>query len=108
MYGVLANSAMLAMYDGEDMVNFAGLLGEQVICGTFENADTFKDGDKIKAVVSKRGNVLSTRAVMRERDKMLFMPLSILRGDRAHFHSCMKTARNMYIGGLIFFGATNY
>jgi hypothetical protein len=103
MHGVLANSAMLAMYDGEDMVNFAGLLGEQVICGTFQKADTFKNGDKIKAVVSKRGEVLSTHAVMRENDKMLFMPLSILRGDKAHFRSCMNVARNMCILGMIFF-----
>jgi hypothetical protein len=108
MHGVLASSAMLALYDGEDMVNFAGLLGAQVICGTFEKADTFKDGDKIRAVVSKRGEVLSARAVMRERDKMLFMPLSILRGDGAHFRSCMRHARNMYFGGVVFFGLTNF
>jgi hypothetical protein len=103
MHGVLASSAMLAMYDGEDMVNFAGLLGDLVICGTFQKADAFKDGDKIKAVVSKRGDVLSTHAVMRENDKMLFMPLSSVRGAEAHFWSCMKHARNVCLFGWIFF-----
>ena len=97
MHGQLANAAMLAMYDGEDMVNFAGLLGDRVICGTFEKADTFKDGDKVKAVVSRKGDVLSTHALMRENDKMLFMPLSTVRGTKAHFRSCMKVARNMCI-----------
>jgi hypothetical protein len=103
MHGVLANSAMLAMYDGEDMVNFAGLLGDQVICGTFQKADAFKNGDRIKAVVSNRGEVLSTHAVMRENDKMLFMPLSTMRGEMAHFWSCMKHARNVCLFGWIFF-----
>jgi hypothetical protein len=101
MHGQLANSAMLALYDGEDMYNFAGLLGEQVVCGTFERGDAFQSGDTIKAVVSKRGDVLKAHAVLRERDQMLFMPLSCVRGDKAHFWSCMRHARNSCIGVLL-------
>ena len=108
MHCQLANAAMLALYDGEDMVNFAGLLGDQVICGTFQRANAFKDGDKVKAVVSRKGDVLSTHALMRENDKMLFMPLSTVRGTKAHFRSCMRVARNMFIGGIVLFFSTVY
>jgi len=50
MYGMVANSAALALYDGEDMYNFAAVVGEHIVCGTFENADQFKNGEAIKAV----------------------------------------------------------
>ena len=49
------------------MFNFAGLLGDQVICGCFEKGDAFADGDRIRAVVSKRGDVLYTHALVRDR-----------------------------------------
>jgi hypothetical protein len=103
MYGVLANSAMLALYDGEDMVNFAGLLDGQVVCGSFAKGDTFKDGDTLKIVASKRGDVLYAHAVMREDDKMLFMPLTVVCGVNAHFRHCMKVAWRFCIAGWIFF-----
>ena len=108
MPGLLANSAMVALYDGEDMFNFAGLLGEQVICGCFKQGDAFADGDRIKAVVSKRGDVLYTHALLRQNDKMLFMPLSIISGKRAHFRYCMRVAWGFCWFGWIFFGLANY
>ena len=104
MHGMLANSAMIALYDGEDTFNFAGLLGTQVVCGTFEGADTFRDGDHIKAVVSKRGEVLYAHAVMRENDKMLFMPLTTLAGKSAHFRYCMRSAWRACIFAWVFLG----
>ena len=107
MHGMLANSAMVALYDGEDTFNFAGMLGTQVVCGTFEGADTFRDGDRIKAVVSKRGEVLYAHAVMRENDKMLFMPLTTLAGKNAHFRHCMRSAWRACIFGWIALGAVN-
>src|SRR5688572_18350547 len=49
MHGVVANSAMLAFYDGDDSHNFACLIEGQVVCGTFDNADKFRDGDQVVA-----------------------------------------------------------
>jgi hypothetical protein len=106
MYGMLANSAMLALYDGEDMVNFAGLLDGQVVCGSFAKGDTFKDGDTLKIVASKRGDVLYAHAVMREDDKMLFMPLTVVCGVKAHFRHCMKVAWRFTVFAWIFTAIT--
>jgi len=108
MHGMLANSAMVALYDGEDMYCFAGLLGNQVICGTFESGDAFKDGDRVKAVVSRRGDVLYAHAVMREDDKMLFMPLTTIAGKNAHFRYCMRSAWRACVFGWLAFGALNF
>jgi hypothetical protein len=104
MHGQLANSAMLALYDGEDMINFAGLMGDQVVCGSFAKGDAFKDGDQLKIVASKRGEVLYAHAVMRENDKMLFMPLTVVCGLNVHFKHCMKVAWRFCLAGWIFFG----
>jgi hypothetical protein len=38
MHGMVANAAALALYDGEDMHNFAAVVGAHVLCGTFEHA----------------------------------------------------------------------
>ena len=103
MPGLLANSAMVALYDGEDTFNFAGLLGEQVICGTFEGADSLKDGDRIKAVVSKRADVMRAHAVMREDDKMLFMPLMTHAGKRAHLRYFLRSGKRASIFSVLFF-----
>jgi hypothetical protein len=103
MYGVLANSAAVALYDGEDTYNFAALLDGSVVCGTFESANSFVDGDVVRAVVSKRGDVLYVHGLLREGDKMLFMPMQCAQGTRALLTSCMRTAwRLCWIGWISF------
>lgn len=92
MHGMLANSAALALYDGEDMHNFAALLGEKVICGVFEKAHKFKEGDHVKAVVSKRGEVLYAHSMIRLSDHLICMPLTAFAGKKAFFQGCMKVA----------------
>jgi hypothetical protein len=104
MHGMLANSAMLALYDGEDMHNFAALVGDHVICGVFEHADRFKNGDKIKAVVSKRGDVLYTHAITNTNSKLLYMPLTTFAGEKAFFRGCMRVAWRFSIFLWIFMG----
>lgn len=64
LFGQAANAAMLAMYDGEDTQNFVCLIGSQVMCGQFGGAEMLREGDSIKAVVSRKGDVLYARAVM--------------------------------------------
>lgn len=92
MHGMLANSAALALYDGEDMYNFAALFGDQVICGVFDKAHRFKEGDHIKAVVSKRGEILYAHSMMRISDHFTCMPLTTVAGKKAFFRGCMKVA----------------
>jgi len=92
MHGMVANSAALAFYDGEDMYNFAAVLGEHIICGTFEHADQFKNGEPVKAVVSQRGDVLYVHAIMQAKSQQFYMPLSVFAGKAALFKSCMRVA----------------
>ena len=92
MYGMVANSAALALYDGEDMYNFAAVMGEHVVCGTFEHADQFKNGEPIKAVVSKRGEVLYVHSIMQEKTRQFYMPLGVFAGNGALFKHCMNVA----------------
>jgi hypothetical protein len=54
-HGQIAAAASVAMYDGEDTENFACLINQQVMCGTFGGASKLPVGKKVKAVVSKRG-----------------------------------------------------
>lgn len=95
MPGTLATSAMLSLYDGEDMHNFAGLVNGEVVCGTFDDADKIKDGDIVKLVVTRRGDVLHVHSLLRIEDSLLLMPLNAYCGERAFFGSCMRFARNM-------------
>lgn len=64
LFGQASNAAMLAMYDGEDTQNFACLIDGQVMCGQFGGAEMLKEGSSIKAVVSRKGDVLYAHAVM--------------------------------------------
>lgn len=92
MYGALANSAMLSLYDGEDMFNFAALVNGKVACGVFDRANKLKNGDVVKLVVSQRGEVLHVHSLLRIEDSLLLMPLNVYCGERAFFKGCMKVA----------------
>lgn len=97
MHGALATSAMLSLYDGEDMYNFSGLVNGKVVCGVFEEADKIKDGDNVKLVVAQRGDVLHVHSLLRIADSLLMMPLNTFCGERAFFWNCMRFARNISI-----------
>ncbi|WP_426170511.1 putative type VI secretion system effector [Pseudoduganella sp. R-34] len=103
MHGMVANSAALALYDGEDMYNFAAVLGEHIVCGTLEHADQFKNGEPVKAVVSQRGDVLYVHAIMQAKTQQFYMPLSVFAGRRALFKSCMREASRSAMAASIFF-----
>lgn len=106
MHGMVANAAALALYDGEDMYNFAAAVGEHVVCGTFEHADQFRNGEPIKAVVSKREGVLFVHAIMQSQTKQFYMPPGVFAGDRALLQHCMKVALGFTIAlWIVFFGA---
>lgn len=92
MYGMVANAAAVVLYDGEDVHNFAATIGKDVICGTFRDADRLNEGDDVKAVVSRRGDVLYAHCVLRKKDKQLLMPLMTFAGTKALFRHCMSVA----------------
>jgi hypothetical protein len=108
MYGMVANAAALTLYEGEDLHNFAAMVGKEVLCGTFGDADRLEDGDNIKAVVSRRGDVLYAHCVLRKKDQQLLLPLMTFAGEKALFRHCMSVASWLCIGGATFFGFVSY
>jgi hypothetical protein len=105
MHGMVANAAALALYDGEDVYNFAAVVGEHVVCGTFEHADQFKNGEAVKAVVSKREGVLYVHAIMQSQMQQFYMPVGVFAGDRALLEHCMKVAGGLTLFVWAVFGA---
>lgn len=106
MYGQVANAALLAMYDGEDTENFICKIGDQVVCGTFGGASKLPQGNKVKAVVQKQGDVLVAKGILSE-DKG-FVWLSHAWGWKAERATNFKMAWWAYAFGmicLILFGA---
>ena len=63
---MVANSAAIALYDGEEAYHFAGPLDGKVIFGAFQHAENIRDIDCAKAVVSKHGAVLFMHSIIRE------------------------------------------
>ena len=73
MFGQVANSAMLAMYDGEDTQNFMCLINDQPACGQFGGAEHLPEGENVKVVVSRREGVLYVHAVMDNARKIVWI-----------------------------------
>ncbi len=100
MFGQLANAAALAMYDGEDTQNFACLIGDKVVYGQFGGAEFLKAGNRVKAVVSKRGDVLLAEAIMDASQGYLWIAHPW--GQRAEMISNWKLASWCIVWGLAF------
>lgn len=78
--GTAATSAMLAMYEGEEVDHFGCYLGERLVIGTFPDID-FKDGDEIKVVATRLDERADyAHAVVRPKDALLWMPYSVSKG----------------------------
>lgn len=92
MHGVLANSFVLSMYEGEDTFNFAGYVDGKVVFGVLSQAVRLKDGDAVKLVVSQRDDVFFIHSLLRQADDLLMLPTMVYAGERAFFKSCMRTA----------------
>lgn len=101
MHGVAASSAMLAMYDGEDVYSFACLVDQQPVFGTLPNADGFRNGDHVKVAVTQQGDVLKAHAVLWPNEEVVWMPTSTHMGPKALFRQQMRWATNMLIGAFI-------
>jgi hypothetical protein len=73
-HGQVAAAASVALYDGEDTENFVCLIDQQVMCGTFGGASKLPVGKKVKAVVSKHGDVLIARGILSEDAGWVWVP----------------------------------
>ena len=72
-HGQVAAAASVALYDGEYTENFACLIDQQVMCGTFGGASKLPVGKKVKAVVSKHGDALVARGILSEDDGLVWV-----------------------------------
>ena len=104
LFGQVANAAMLAMYDGEETQNFVCLIGDQVVCGQFAGAQHFKEGNAVKAVVSKSksGSVLYMHAALEETRGLIWTPHPC--GTQAEIWSNIKLGLFGYISAMLFLG----
>lgn len=101
MYGVVASSAMLVMYDGEDVENFVCRIGEKIVCGQFSGADHLKDGDVVKAVVTQQGDLYRAEAILRYSDEVLWLPVGSYLGTNADLRGQMRMAWRLGIFAFI-------
>jgi hypothetical protein len=101
MHGMVANSASIALYDGEETFHFAGLLNGQVVCGTFQHADNFKEGDRVRAVVSRRGEVLFAHSMMNAATQEFYLPMNVFAGPDGLFRHCMRVALGFTVFGWV-------
>lgn len=76
--GAMANSASLVMYDGEEVEHIALLINNLLVVGTFEWLRDLNVGDRVKLVVSKiEEGPLFAHAILRNKDQLLWTPLSV-------------------------------
>ncbi|MDR2209769.1 MAG: hypothetical protein LBE22_12615 [Azoarcus sp.] len=101
MFGQVANSAMLAMYDGADTQNFMCLIDDQPACGQFGGAEHLPEGGNVKAVVSRRDGVLYVHAAMDEARGMVW--INHPWGTRAEMRANAKLGLFCFLGMNIMF-----
>lgn len=92
MYDTLTSAAGESLLtDDDDTYNFAALLDDRIVCGSFTLADKLSDGDYLKAVVSERRGVLWVHSLTRANDRLMLLPVSVYLGQRAFLRSCLRT-----------------
>lgn len=94
---LVANASILNMYEGELVDNFACKIGDHVVIGKLSGIHLIKNGDHLKAVVSRRhvpkkGEVLYAHALLRPQDELLWLPGESDRGSRVVFKGQMMMA----------------
>jgi hypothetical protein len=104
MHDLLSSASTTMFTEGEDLHNFAGLVGGKLVCGVFPEANRLESNDKILAVVSERSGVLYAHSVQRASDHLLLLPPDTFAGQDALFQRCMRFAWRMTIFLWILFG----
>jgi hypothetical protein len=102
--GGVANAAMIAMYEGENVQHFGCYIGEQMVIGTFENIG-FKEGEEVKLIVTPLdAKVVRAHAVLRPKDAMLWLPFSINKGRWGIAKWCLIACLGFLFFSLLLFG----
>jgi hypothetical protein len=100
--GGVANAAMIAMYEGENVQHFGCYIGEQMVIGTFENIG-FKEDEEVKLIVTPLdANVVRAHAVLRPKDAMLWLPFSINKGRWGIAKWCLIACLGFTVVGVAF------
>jgi hypothetical protein len=100
--GMLANSASLAMYDGEDVEHVALLINGQLAVGTFEYLDDIHVDDEVKLVVTQlEDGPLFVHAILRLKDQLLWTPYSIVHTRLGWIFHAIKLCGGLLIAGWI-------
>lgn len=103
--GVLANSASLAMYDGEDVEHLACLLNGKLAVGTFEWLEDIHVDDDVKLVVSEiEDGPLYIHAILRKRDQLLWLPYSVGHTRWGWIMHSVKLWGGLLVGGWLLLG----
>lgn len=104
LFGMAANSAMLAMYDGENTESFVCLIDDQVVCGTFGGASKLREGGRVKAVVSRQNDVLVAHAILSDEQGYLWIkhPYGVQAERMANFKLGAVVAVITTVGTTIF------
>ena len=100
MFGQVANSAMLAMYDGEDTQNFMCLIDDQPACGQFGGAEHLPEGGNIKAVVSRKEGVLYVHAALDTERELIWINHPF--GIRAEMWANIKLGWYLFLFAMVF------
>lgn len=108
LYGTVASSAMLVMYDGEDVENFTCRIGGNIVCGQFSGADHLKNGDHVKAVVTRQGNVYLAHAILRPADEVLWLPVGCSLGSNADLRGNLRIAKWLTMLGYVVLSIVGY
>jgi hypothetical protein len=88
----VSQDGLRGLYESEYGYNFVGVLGDEVIYGTFDNAHGFAAGEVIKAVVSRRHGILYAHAMLRNEERLLGIDPRARIGPVAFRRHCVRRA----------------
>ncbi len=104
--GVAANSASVAMYDGEDVEHLALLINDKLVVGTFEWLRNLNVGDQVTLVVSTIDDgPLFAHAILRSNDQLLWTPFSVDHTRRGWILHAVKLGLLGLIGTWLMLGS---
>ena len=103
--GAATGAGLAATSAGDAVQFFTCQLGERTVAGGFSKV-TFKDGDEVSFVVARQPRAADRAlAVIRPRDRTLWMSLHCSRGVRAHRRFAYGVFLRLAVGLPVFFSA---
>ena len=101
---LIANAAFLESYSGESIEKLICKIDEKIAIGQFSGATLLKVGDKVKAVVSRKGDIHLVHAIQRPQDQLLWLPFETNKGGHAELKKQIKAVMKPFsLFSVIFF-----